>query len=76
MSLDSELFLNDSSWSLSDLHGNGNQLELGYCTGDVHVAGFALSDATQQNCIPTPRTICQSWEGNDTGGGGSDRQEE
>ena len=51
------------------LHGNGNQVELGYCTGDVHVAavaGFALSDATQQNRIPAPKAICQSKNGEDT----------
>lgn len=50
---------------------NGNQSELGYCTGDVHVAAVAhstLSDATQQNCIPTPRAFCQSGKGKDTGG--------
>lgn len=49
-----------------DLQGNGNPFELGYCTGDVHVAavtGFAMSDARQQNCILTPRAICQSKKG-------------
>lgn len=31
--------------------------------------GFALSDAAQKNCIPTPKAICQSKKGKDMGGG-------
>lgn len=56
-----------------DLQGNGNPFELGYCTGDVHVAavtGFAMSDAGQQNCILTPRAICQSKKGRKKNRGG------
>lgn len=48
-----------------DLYGNGNQFESGYCTGDVRMA---LSDATQENCIPHPRrAICQSKKSKDMG---------
>lgn len=40
-----------------DLYGNGNQFESGYCTGDVRMA---LSDATQENCIPIPAGLSVS----------------